>query len=100
MPRLSNNKTIILLPLLCRAFDVSMSLKGDCWDNAPIESFWGALKNELVHHRCYKTRKEAIEELSEYIEIFYNRQRKQKQLGYLSPAKYVKSYYPSTVKMG
>ena len=64
----------------------SMSRKGDCWDNAPMESFWGSLKNELVHHQSFDTREEARREITEYIEIFYNRIRKQERLGYLSPA--------------
>jgi putative transposase len=51
----------------------SMSRKDDCYDNAPIESFWGTLKNELIHHRRYKTREQAIREITEYIEVFYNR---------------------------
>jgi len=71
----------------------SMSRRGNCYDNAPIESFWGALKNELVHHRRYATRKEAMREITEYIEIFYNRQRRQKRLGYLSPAAYKQKYF-------
>jgi transposase InsO family protein len=71
----------------------SMSGKGDCYDNAPMESFWGTLKNELVHHRRYGTRREAIREISEYIEIFYNRQRMQARLGYLSPAAYERQFY-------
>lgn len=71
----------------------SMSRKGDCWDNAPMESFWGTLKNELVHHRRYRTRVQAIREITEYIEIFYNRQRKQARLGYLSPAAFMRQYY-------
>jgi putative transposase len=71
----------------------SMSGKGDCYDNAPMESFWGTLKNELVHHRRYGTRREAIREISEYIEIFYNRQRRQARLGYLSPAAYERQFY-------
>jgi len=71
----------------------SMSRRGNCYDNAPIESFWGALKNELVHHRRYATRAEAVREISEYIEIFYNRQRRQGRLGYLSPAAYAQKYY-------
>ena len=50
----------------------SMSRKGDCWDNSPMESFWGTLKNELVHHRQYSTRYQAKQEITEYIEIFYN----------------------------
>jgi len=71
----------------------SMSRRGNCYDNAPIESFWGLLKNELVHHRRFKTRKEAIQEITEYIEIFYKRQRKQKRLGYLSPVAYERQFY-------
>lgn len=71
----------------------SMSRKGDCYDNAPMESFWGILKNELVHHRKFKTRQQAIHEITEYIEIFYNRQRKQQRLGYLSPAQFSQRYY-------
>jgi transposase InsO family protein len=51
----------------------SMSRKGNCYDNAPMESFWGTLKNELVYHRHYRTRDEAIREITEYIEVFYNR---------------------------
>lgn len=71
----------------------SMSRRGNCYDNAPIESFWGVLKNELAHHRRYATRREAIEEITEYIEIFYNRQRRQKRLGYVSPAVYGKQFF-------
>lgn len=68
----------------------SMSRKSNCYDNAPMESFWGTLKQELLHHRRYHTRQEAIQDITEYIEIFYNRQRRQKRLGYLSPAAYEK----------
>ena len=50
-----------------------MSRKGNCFDNALIESFWGTLKNELVHHHRFKTRAEAKAAIQEYIEIFYNR---------------------------
>lgn len=71
----------------------SMSRKGNCYDNAPIESFWGTLKQELVHHRNYRTRQDAIQDITEYIEVFYNRQRKQKRLGYLSPVAYEKQFY-------
>jgi len=80
----------------------SMSRKGDCWDNAPMESFWGSLKNELVHHRQFATREEAQQEISEYIEVFYapkevplgdNRQRKQARLGYLSPAAFTQQHF-------
>ena len=71
----------------------SMSRKGNCFDNAPMESFWGTLKQELVHHRHYRTRQEAIQDITEYIEIFYNRQRRQARLGFLSPVAYVQKFY-------
>jgi len=58
-----------------------------------MESFWGTLKNELIHHRCYATRHEAIADITESIEIFYNRQRRQARLGYLSPAAYAQQFY-------
>ena len=68
----------------------SMSRKGDCYDNAPMESFWGLLKTELVHRRRYGSHAEAIRDITEYIEMFYNRQRRQAALGYLSPAAFVR----------
>lgn len=71
----------------------SMSRKGNCYDNAPMESFWGTLKQELVHHRHYRTRQEAIQEITEYIEVFYNRERRQARLGFLSPAAYTQKFY-------
>ena len=71
----------------------SMSGRGNCYDNAPMESFWGTLKNELVYHQQYATRQQAIQEITEYIEIFYNRQRRQARLGYLSPAAYEQKFY-------
>ncbi len=71
----------------------SMSRKGNCYYNAPMESFWGTMKNELVYHRHYTTREQAIREITEYIEIFYNRQRRQKRLGYLSPVVYEQQFY-------
>jgi putative transposase len=71
----------------------SMSGKGNCYDNAPMESFWGVLKSELVHHRRFKTREDAVREITEYIEIFYNRQRRQQRLGYLSPAAFIRRFY-------
>jgi putative transposase len=75
----------------------SMSPKGNCYDNAPMESFWGTLKQELVHHRLYRTRQEAIRDITEYIEIFYNRQRLQPGLGFLSPAVFEQRYYAGLV---
>ena len=65
--------------------DMSMSHKGDCWDNAVMESFWSTLKTELVHHQRYGTRNEARASIFEYIEVFYNRKRLHSALGYQSP---------------
>ncbi|MBO9494468.1 IS3 family transposase [Thalassotalea sp. G20_0] len=53
-----------------------MSRKGNCWDNAVAESFFHTLKTELIHHEDFRTREEAHQEIFEYIEVFYNRQRK------------------------
>jgi putative transposase len=66
----------------------SMSRKGTCWDNACVESFVGTLKRELVHHRHYATRDDATRDIFEYLEVFYNRQRRHSTLGYHSPAEY------------
>ena len=63
----------------------SMSRKGDCYDNAPMESFFHTLKTELVHHRHYATRAEAARDLFAYIEGFYNRTRRHSAIGYISP---------------
>ena len=63
----------------------SMSRKGDCWDNAPMESFFATLKAELVYREQFKTRQEAKTKIFEYIEVFYNRQRRHSTLGYKSP---------------
>ena len=66
----------------------SMSRRGNCWDNACVESFFGTLKRELVHHRHYATRDEAKQDIFEYIEVFYNRRRRHSTLGYYSPAEF------------
>jgi putative transposase len=63
----------------------SMSRKGDCYDNAPMESFFHTLKTELVHHRHYATRIEATRDIFAYIEGFYNRTRRHSAIGYISP---------------
>ena len=70
----------------------SMSRKGECLDNAVAESFFGSLKNELVYHEDYKTRAEARQSIFEYIEIFYNRQRRHAFLNYMSPVEYEQKY--------
>ena len=64
----------------------SMSRKGDCWDNAPMESFFHTLKTERVHHRVYATRDQARRDMFGYIEGFYNPHRLHSALGYISPA--------------
>ena len=61
-----------------------MSRKGNCWDT-PSESFFHTLKMELTHHRCYQTRQEAKQDIFEYIEVFYNRQRRHSTIGYQTP---------------
>ena len=63
----------------------SMSGRGDCWDNAVMESFWSTLKTELVHHERYATRAQAKASIFEYVEVFYNRIRLHSSLGYKSP---------------
>ena len=67
---------------------VSMSRKGNCYDNAPVESFFGTFKTELVFHQQYATRAEARLDIFEYIEVFYNRFRRHSALGYKSPVTY------------
>ena len=73
-----------------RGIQVSMSRKGDCYDNAMIESFWGTLKVEGIGQTIYQSREEAQVALFDYIEVFYNRKRKHSSLGYLSPVEYEK----------
>ena len=66
----------------------SRSRKGNCYDNAVVESFFSTLKNELVHERDYHTRDDARAEVFEFIEVFYNRQRLHQTLGYVSPVQF------------
>jgi len=73
-------------------FVCSMSRKGNCWDNAPSESFFHTLKTELTHHRRYQSRQDAKEEIFEYIEVFYNRQRRHSTIGYQTPLDYETAY--------
>jgi transposase InsO family protein len=68
-----------------------MSGKGDCWDNAVIESFWGTLKTELVNHERYETREQARASIFQYVEAFYNRHRLHSSLGYQSPEQFERS---------
>jgi len=73
-------------------FVCSMSRKGNCYDNAPIESFWGSLKTELIHQNDYEYRQKAKAEIVEYIEIFYNRMRRHTKLGNITPAEAFSNY--------
>ena len=72
----------------------SMSRRADCWDNAPMESFFASLKKELVHGADFATRAEARAAIVEYIEVFYNSQRRHSSLGYVAPAEYEQSATP------
>jgi putative transposase len=63
----------------------SMSGRGDCWDNAVMESFWATLKTELVYQEPYATREQARASIFEYVESFYNRKRLHSSIGYVSP---------------
>ena len=71
----------------------SMSRTGDCWDNAPVESFFGSLKQELVFHQKYSTHFHARQSIFDYIERFYNRRRLHSTLGFQSPALYEAAYF-------
>ena len=73
----------------------SMSRRGDCWDNAPAESFFASLKKELVHHEDYATREQARASIFVYIEAFYNRVRRHSSLGYVAPAEYERTHNPT-----
>lgn len=66
----------------------SMSRKGNCWDNAVMESFFATLKTELIYHERFVTREEAKAKIFEYIEVFYNRERRHSTLGYKNPAEF------------
>src|SRR5262245_53676191 len=73
----------------------SMSGVAQCWDNAPVESFFASLKKELVHHEKYTTREEAKASIFEYVEAFYNRVRRHSSLGFLSPEEFERSHNPN-----
>jgi len=65
-----------------------MSRRGDCYDNAMVESFFKTLKAELVYHERYATREQARRSVFEYVEVFYNRRRLHSSLGYKSPEQF------------
>ena len=68
----------------------SMSRKGNCWDNAPVERFFSALKREWTGDRLYRTRRQAIADVREYVAVYYNSQRLHSTLGYKTPLNYEK----------
>ncbi len=74
------------------AMTASMSRKGNCWDNAPTESFFNSLKNERVHGARYATRQQASADVFQYIEGFYNRRRRHSTLGYSSPVEFLQDW--------
>ncbi|OHB48259.1 MAG: transposase [Planctomycetes bacterium GWF2_41_51] len=65
-----------------------MSRKGDCWDNACMESFFGSLKSEWIRDKKYINFEEAKKDIFKYVGVFYNRRRRHASLGYISPAEY------------
>lgn len=73
----------------------SMSRRGNCWDNAVAESFFGTLKTELIHPTSFLTRAAAKTTIAEWIEVFYNRQRLHSTIGYLSPVQFEEQYWHS-----
>ena len=77
----------------------SMSRRGNCWDNAPAESFFASLKREWVPVQSYRTRAEAQSDIFEYLEIWYNRGRLHSSLGYLSPVQYEEAYYRNALSI-
>ena len=73
----------------------SMSRVAQCWDNAPVESFFASLKRELVHSERYTTRDVARASIFEYVEVFYNRVRRHSPLGYVAPAEFERTHNPT-----
>lgn len=71
----------------------SMSRKGDCWDNAVVESFFGTLKSEALFNKTHRNREEATMAIFEYIEVYYNRQRQHSAVGYQTPEEIEQYYY-------
>lgn len=76
------------LALKVNGFQPSMSRKGNCWDNAGAESFFGAIKQELIHRYVFTTRDAARQAIFDYIEVFYNRRRLHSSIGYMSPIEF------------
>lgn len=70
-----------------------MSRKGNCYDNACAETFFGTIKCEMLYHKRYLTREEARKDIFWYIEVFYNKKRRQQALGYETPAGYKSRFF-------
>jgi putative transposase len=81
--------------LAARGITVSMSRKGDCWDNAPMESLNGTLKVECVHGEHFRTREQARQAIIAYIG-YYNTERRHSSLGYVAPAQYERQWQART----
>jgi putative transposase len=75
----------------------SMSGTGNCFDNAVVESFFHTLKTECVYFKRYENREQAKQSIFEYIEVFYNNQRRHSTLGYLSPTEFERRYYQQSL---
>jgi putative transposase len=75
----------------------SMSRRGNCWDNAPTESFFASLKKEMVYRTRFETREQARSALFHWIEVWYNRKRRHSTLGYLSPEAFERKHQPDAV---
>ena len=75
----------------------SMSRRGDCWDNAVIESFFGSIKNELLDRRPWPTRRECYSAIAEYIEVFYDVRRLHSSNGFRTPAEAERCFYAATL---
>jgi putative transposase len=71
----------------------SMSRRGNCWDNAVAESFFATLKREHVYRKIFLTRENAMTSIAEWIQVFYNGQRRHSTIGYCSPVEYERAYY-------
>ena len=76
-----------------------VSRKGDCWDNAPMESFFGTLKTECLHHYKFKTRDQARQVVFDYIEVFYNRIRRHATIQNQVPADYAQQFYKEELQI-
>jgi putative transposase len=92
-PLESAQYTSLIFTRRCRqvGIEVSMGSRGDCFDNAVLESFHATIKKDLIHRRAWPTKTEARTAVFEYIETFYNRRRRHSRLGMLSPADFENS---------